>query len=72
MLCSSPPSVPRSTPSSSISPPVQCGGRSVGWWEQFGAQCVGFGVGVGRDNEPQPGGGYGVNEVVVIGVGLMG
>ena len=44
----------------------------MGWWEQFGAQCVGFGVGVGRDNEPQPGGGYGVNEVLVIGVGLMG
>lgn len=71
-LCSSPPSALRSTPSSSISPPVQCGGRSVGWRGQFGTQYVGFGVGVGTGNEPQPGGGYGVNEVLVIGVGLMG
>ena len=44
----------------------------MGWRGQFGTQYVGFGVGVGTGNEPVREGSYGLNKVVVIGVGLMG
>ena len=44
----------------------------MGWRGQFGTQYVGFGVGVGTGNEPEREGSYGVNEVVVVGVGFMG